>query len=109
MTRAALDVYRGAVDADGKNRYAIIPGIFKSDDPARRHWKAGYEYTIGNIMGFSHIHSWTMGGLLAPLGGLVAPEQLVALKQRAWEIEQRFMVDAPGEFGVQAAVVRALR
>jgi len=36
----------------------------QGDDPARRHWKAGYEYSIGNIMGFSHIHAWTMGGLL---------------------------------------------
>ena len=27
-------------------------------------WKAGYEYTIENIAGFSHLHSWTMGGLL---------------------------------------------
>ncbi|MCP5113663.1 MAG: glycoside hydrolase family 92 protein, partial [bacterium] len=36
----------------------------QGDDPAERHWKAGYEYTIGNLAGFSHIHSWTMGGLL---------------------------------------------
>ncbi len=36
----------------------------QGDDPAVRHWKAGYEYTIDNIMGFSHVHSWTMGGLL---------------------------------------------
>ncbi len=27
-------------------------------------WKAGYEYSIENIMGFDHIHSWTMAGLL---------------------------------------------
>jgi len=27
-------------------------------------WKAGYEYRIENIMGFDHIHSWTMAGLL---------------------------------------------
>ena len=33
-------------------------------DPARTLWKAGYEYTIENVMGFSHIHAWTMGGLL---------------------------------------------
>lgn len=28
------------------------------------HWKAGYEYNIESIMGFSHIHEWTMAGLL---------------------------------------------
>ncbi len=33
-------------------------------DPARWLWKAGYEYTIENVMGFSHVHAWTMGGLL---------------------------------------------
>lgn len=27
-------------------------------------WKAGYDYQIENIMGFSHIHEWTMAGLL---------------------------------------------
>src|SRR5690606_26501674 len=27
-------------------------------------WKAGYEYQIENIMGFSHIHEWTMAGLM---------------------------------------------
>jgi len=33
-------------------------------DPAPHLWKAGYEYAIGNVMGFSHVHAWTMGGLL---------------------------------------------
>ncbi|MEI6412180.1 MAG: GH92 family glycosyl hydrolase [Bacteroidota bacterium] len=35
-----------------------------SPDNQRQGWKAGYEYTIDNIAGFSHIHSWTMDGLL---------------------------------------------
>ncbi|WP_207510380.1 GH92 family glycosyl hydrolase [Longitalea luteola] len=26
-------------------------------------WKSGYEYSLNNIGGFSHIHSWTMAGL----------------------------------------------
>lgn len=26
-------------------------------------WKSGYEYTLNNVGGFSHIHSWTMAGL----------------------------------------------
>src|SRR5690606_6707587 len=26
-------------------------------------WKSGYEYTLNNVGGFSHIHSWTMSGL----------------------------------------------
>ena len=35
-----------------------------SPDNQRQGWKAGYEYEIENIAGFSHIHSWTMDGLL---------------------------------------------
>ncbi|MFM7152860.1 MAG: GH92 family glycosyl hydrolase [Bacteroidota bacterium] len=35
-----------------------------SPDNQRQGWKAGYEYNIENIAGFSHIHSWTMDGLL---------------------------------------------
>lgn len=39
--------------------------------PDNRAWtgragsgRAGYNYNIGTILGFSHVHSWTMGGLL---------------------------------------------
>ncbi|MHC4564970.1 MAG: GH92 family glycosyl hydrolase, partial [Planctomycetota bacterium] len=36
----------------------------------KQSWKAGYEYTIDNIAGFSHLHSWTMAGLLTmPITG----------------------------------------
>jgi predicted alpha-1,2-mannosidase len=35
-----------------------------SPDNQETGWKAGYEYDIDNIAGFSHIHSWTMAGLL---------------------------------------------
>ncbi|MCE7864340.1 MAG: glycoside hydrolase family 92 protein [Bacteroidetes bacterium CHB5] len=35
-----------------------------SPDNQETGWKAGYEYDISNIAGFSHIHSWTMAGLL---------------------------------------------
>ena len=27
-------------------------------------WMGGYEYAIGSVSGFSHIHAWTMGGLM---------------------------------------------
>ena len=27
-------------------------------------WMAGYEYSIASVAGFSHIHSWTMAGLM---------------------------------------------
>ncbi len=53
------------------SRWMLYPGpsmpfgmVKLSPDNQRHCWKAGYEYTIENIAGFSHIHSWTMGGLL---------------------------------------------
>ena len=35
-----------------------------SPDNQELGWKAGYEYDVNNIAGFSHLHSWTMAGLL---------------------------------------------
>jgi predicted alpha-1,2-mannosidase len=35
-----------------------------SPDNEEQGWKAGYEYDVLNIAGFSHIHSWVMGGIL---------------------------------------------
>jgi len=53
------------------SRWMLYPGpsmpfgmVKLSPDNQRQCWKAGYEYTIRNIAGFSHLHSWTMGGLL---------------------------------------------
>lgn len=53
------------------SRWMIFPGptmpfgmVKLSPDNQDEGWKAGYEYSINNIMGFSHIHSWTMSGLL---------------------------------------------
>ncbi len=53
------------------SRWMLYPGpsmpfgmVKLSPDNQDHCWKAGYEYLIGNIAGFSHIHSWTMGGLL---------------------------------------------
>jgi len=53
------------------SRWMLYPGpsmpfgmVKLSPDNQRRQWKAGYEYLINNIAGFSHLHSWTMGGLL---------------------------------------------
>ena len=53
------------------SRWMMFPGpampfgmVKLSPDNERRGWKAGYEYELDNIAGFSHIHSWTMAGLL---------------------------------------------
>lgn len=53
------------------SRWMLYPGpsmpfgmVKLSPDNQKQCWKAGYEYNIENIAGFSHIHSWVMGGLL---------------------------------------------
>ena len=52
-------------------RWMLFPGpcapfgmVKLSPDTQHAGWKAGYEYTTGSVQGFSHIHSWWMGGLL---------------------------------------------
>ena len=52
-------------------RWMIFPGpampfgmVKLSPDNRRWGWGAGYNYKVGTILGFSHIHSWTMSGLL---------------------------------------------
>ncbi|MBN2699030.1 MAG: GH92 family glycosyl hydrolase [Bacteroidales bacterium] len=53
------------------SRWIMFPGpslpfgmVKLSPDNQELGWKAGYDYNILNIAGFSHIHSWTMAGLL---------------------------------------------
>ncbi len=53
------------------SRWMLYPGpsmpfgmVKLSPDNRKHAWKGGYEYNIENIMGFSHIHSWIVGGLL---------------------------------------------
>lgn len=61
------------------SRWMLYPGpsmpfgmVKLSPDNQNQGWKAGYEYTIDNVAGFSHIHSWVMGGVLVmpTTGGL---------------------------------------
>ena len=53
------------------SRWMIAPGPWMpmgmvkiAPDNEDSRWKAGYDYQIENVMGFSHIHEWTMAGLL---------------------------------------------
>ncbi|PCI06555.1 MAG: alpha-1,2-mannosidase [Flavobacteriaceae bacterium] len=62
-----VDTMIGTADS----RWMLFPGatlpsgmVNLSPDNQNQEWKAGYEYTIENVAGFSHIHSWVMGGLL---------------------------------------------
>jgi predicted alpha-1,2-mannosidase len=46
--------------------YAGVPyGMIQlGPDNQESGWMAGYEYSIMNVTGFSHIHAWTMAGLM---------------------------------------------
>lgn len=53
-----------------ESRWMLNPGatlpfgmVQLSPDNQGGVWKSGYEWTLNNIGGFSHIHSWTMAGL----------------------------------------------
>ncbi len=64
-----------------ESRWMLNPGatlpfgmVQLSPDNQGPGWKSGYEYTLGSISGFSHIHSWTMAGLsVMPTVGTVNP------------------------------------
>ncbi len=62
-----VDPLLGTSDA----RWMLFPGssmpfgmVKLSPDTKPPGWKAGYEYNDRSVAGFSHIHSWWMGGLL---------------------------------------------
>jgi predicted alpha-1,2-mannosidase len=46
--------------------YACVPfGMVQlGPDNQSGGWMGGYEYSVSNVSGFSHIHAWTMGGLM---------------------------------------------
>ncbi|HWS01114.1 MAG TPA: hypothetical protein VN249_10895, partial [Prolixibacteraceae bacterium] len=45
--------------------YATVPyGMVQlGPDNQTAGWMGGYEYSVMNVSGFSHIHAWTMSGL----------------------------------------------
>ena len=69
-----------------ESRWMLNPGatmpfgmVQLSPDNQGDVWKSGYEYSLNNIGGFSHIHSWTMAGLsVMPTVGVLSTERGVA-------------------------------
>jgi predicted alpha-1,2-mannosidase len=64
-----------------ESRWMLNPGatlpfgmVQLGPDNQSQGGKGGYEYTIGSIFGFSHIHAWTMSGLsVMPAKGILQP------------------------------------
>lgn len=73
-TPQPLHEYADDVDllmGTGNSRWMFKPGpslplsmVQIAPDNQDEIWKAGYEYTIENIMGFNHFSDWTMTGFL---------------------------------------------
>lgn len=73
-SRQPLHGYADDVDllmGTGNSRWMFKPGpslplsmVQIAPDNQDEIWKAGYEYTIENIMGFNHCSDWTMMGFL---------------------------------------------
>lgn len=69
QTKLPVD-YADPLLGTSESRWMLNPGatmpfgmVQLSPDNQGGVWKSGYEYTLGNVSGFSHIHSWTMAGL----------------------------------------------
>ena len=73
--------YADPLMGTSESRWMLNPGatmpfgmVQLSPDNQGDGWKTGYEYSISSISGFSHIHSWTMGGLsVMPTVGIINP------------------------------------
>ena len=73
--------YADPLIGTSESRWMLNPGaalpfgmVQLSPDNQSQYWKSGYEYTIGSVFGFSHIHAWTMSGLsVMPTKGVLNP------------------------------------
>ncbi len=99
--RESIDYVNQFAGSSG-SRWMIGPGPWMPfgmvkimPDNEDSHWKAGYEYGVENIMGFSHIHEWTMTGLLTmPTNG---PLQVHPGSERNPDAGYRSRIDKSGE------------
>lgn len=76
VTRSSQPLHTYSDDVDllmgtGNSRWMFKPGptlplsmVQIAPDNQDEIWKAGYEYTVENIMGFNHFSDWTMTGFL---------------------------------------------
>ncbi len=71
VSQLALSDYVDQFMGTSGSRWMIAPGPWMpmgmvkiSPENEDSKWKAGYDYQVENIMGFSHVHEWTMAGLL---------------------------------------------
>ncbi|MEI6945700.1 GH92 family glycosyl hydrolase [Paraflavisolibacter sp. H34] len=98
-----------------ESRWMLNPGatmpfgmVQLSPDNQGEVWKSGYEYSLGNVGGFSHIHSWTMVGLsvMPTVGELSTYRGPADAPTTGWtsgyrsRIDKSTEVSRPGYYGV---------
>ncbi|TCC93614.1 glycoside hydrolase family 92 protein [Pedobacter frigiditerrae] len=98
-----------------ESRWMLNPGatmpfgmVQLSPDNQGDVWKSGYEYSLNNIGGFSHVHSWTMVGLsVMPTVGLLSTYRGAAdAPTTGWTSGYRSRIDKstevakPGYYGI---------
>jgi putative alpha-1,2-mannosidase len=69
QTKQPVD-YADPLLGTSESRWMLNPGatmpfgmVQLAPDNQGGVWKSGYEYSLNNVGGFSHIHAWTMAGL----------------------------------------------
>jgi predicted alpha-1,2-mannosidase len=78
QTKEPVD-YADPLLGTSESRWMLNPGatmpfgmVQLAPDNQGGVWKSGYEYSLNNVGGFSHIHSWTMAGLsVMPTAGVL--------------------------------------
>lgn len=98
-----------------ESRWMLNPGatmpfgmVQLSPDNQGEVWKSGYEYSLHNVGGFSHIHSWTMVGLsVMPTVGVLRTYRGAAdAPTTGWTSGYRSRIDkstevaGPGYYGI---------
>ncbi len=114
QTKEPVD-YADPLLGTSESRWMLNPGatmpfgmVQLSPDNQGDVWKSGYEYSLNNIGGFSHIHSWTMVGLsVMPTVGVLSTYRGPAdAPTTGWTSGYRSRIDktsevaSPGYYGV---------
>lgn len=98
--------YADPLIGSSESRWMLNPGatmpfgmVQLSPDNQGDVWKAGYEYSLNNIGGFSHIHSWTMSGLsiMPTVGALNTKQGPADGPTTGWTTGYRSRIDKSSE------------
>ena len=114
QTKQPVD-YADPLLGTSESRWMLNPGatmpfgmVQLAPDNQGGVWKSGYEYSLNNVGGFSHIHAWTMAGLsvMPTVGVLNVRRGPADGPTTGWTTGYRSRIDkttekaSPGYYGV---------